>query len=409
MNKKILFHHIPKTAGTTLIASLEQPYAVSDIFPADVFEKLARSVRREDVENRFQEVTQYELIHGHYSAAAFTSLHNEYFTLTFLREPVSRLRSLLNDWRTKSVESLSHAPEEDVITAQRAREWPITQFLTLREWPVNALFDNAMVRLLSGELDKLQLTQADLQVAIERLESFDFVGITECFSTSFTLLMTELGWPENSGQQPLNIAREQRIKDTYDVEARDAIYECTHLDTVLYQHALKVFDEQAAKQLSNRSLNNFPAQHQVIPDHYRLTMDMGFQGTGWHVREGLDTERVWRWTGPDKQSKLLFNIAPEHYVLTIKVISVIDENILWDTNIYLNAHPLKLSWPGHDGVHHLITANIQLGMVEKNASNELLIEVPFTASHASVQPETEDHRQKGLAITEITLQKASEI
>lgn len=404
---KVLFHHIPKTAGTTLISYLEQEYGVDEIYPKGFFGKPARSVRESDVLHQKQRLESFNLIHGHFETVAFSVLHPSYFVFTFLREPYSRFLSLLADWQTKSEESLSQAPEEDRATAIKAREWPLHKFVGSGEWPIYPLFDNGQVRLLSGAMETKQLSEKHLEQAIKFIDSTNFVGITEQFNVSLKLLNQMLERGELGELESLNHSKKDKQKlDTLSFEDRLALYECNKWDIELYRYAVQKLGGTVNSSFSKAKTVKGIARHQKVipPEQVSITMNQGFSGTGWHVREGLDTGRPWRWTGPSKESSLRFYLTPsKDSEIKIHVVSVIDIKILENVNVYLNGFALKLSFAEEVG-EHIIRAPASKRLFFSEEENTIEISVPFTISHFEVQPETQDKRQKGLAVTEISIQ-----
>ncbi|MGM0543975.1 MAG: sulfotransferase family 2 domain-containing protein [Pseudomonadota bacterium] len=400
---KVLFHHIPKTAGTTLIAYLEQFFSISDTFPEEALGMLARDVRRSDIIANSEYISGFPLIHGHYAVTAFEPLAKGRVRFTFLREPSDRLLSLYNDWCTKSEESLATASAADRDTALAARSLSLVSFLSRTEWPVPALFDNAQVRLLSGRMDEPEIGKIALDEAIANLKAMDFIGLTEYFEISLSVLSSRLGLQRPEKVEPLNRAKRQKDLEKLSGQALLEVERCTRYDKLLYEYACKLFDRQVSLMLSKSVIDKKSTTQAIMPapTQYRLTMDMGFSGAGWHVREGIDSKRPWRWTGPDTESCVAFRLANERdYLVTLHIVSVIDQAIVDDITLFVHNEALNIKWLGVNDGEQLIAAIIPARLLS-SSGNELVIKVPYTVSHASVQPETEDYRQKGVAITEV--------
>lgn len=400
---KVLFHHIPKTAGTTLIAYLEQFFSITDILPEEAFGMLARDVRRSDVIANSEYLDGFLLVHGHYAVTALEPLAKGRLKFTFLREPKSRLLSLYNDWCTKSEESLATASTADRDTALAARSLSLDSFLSSTEWPVPALFDNAQVRLLSGRMDEPEIGEIALEEAMANLEAMDFIGLTEYFEISLSVLSSRLGFQRPEKVEPLNRAKRQKDLEELSGQALLEVERCTRYDKLLYEYACKLFDRQVSLMLSQAVTDKKSTTQDTkpAPTQYRLTMDMGFSGAGWHVREGIDRKRPWRWTGPSAESCIEFRLANDRdYRVTLHIVSVINQAIVDDINLFVDEEALNIEWLGVNDGEQLIAANIPARLLSFGG-NTFVIKVPYTVSHASVQPETEDYRQKGVAITEV--------
>jgi len=406
---KIIFHHLPKTAGTTLISLLDQAFDQTDICPQDFFNIPSQDVREEHLALSYQQLIQYSLIHNHYPVPLFDSFSKEYFRFTFLREPKARLISLYYDLKTKSDQSLRCADQNAILTAMYAKSLPLGDFLKKEEHPVPALFDNGQVRLLSGSLEKKRLDYDDLEKAKQTLDRLDFVGITGLFSSSLTLLCARTGilLPhviESLNQGKIKVTPVEMYKNESEIPL-----EFTMFDEQLYRYGLEKFDHICnslligGKNYKHLTIN-YRSQKEIT-----LTMDQGFKGDGWHAREGVGSEKVWKWSGPATRSTVSFFIAEiDIYLLQIYIISVIKQEIVDDMNIYCNGE--AVAWQ-HKGVklgEQLIEAVIDKTAIKLD-ENIIMLEVPYTISHATVEPETHDYREKGIAVTKFVMKPFSKI
>lgn len=406
-SQKVFFHHIPKTAGTTLIALLNQRYDVGQIRPEGCFGVPARDVRARHVAENWDDLSTYFLIHGHFPVPLFNAFAAEYFRFTILRDPIKRLLSLYRDWCTKSKESLQDAHPDDQKTVELARSLSMPAFLSQSQHPVPALFDNGQVRLLSGAMDESVIGENHLHKAEDTLDRMNLVGVAELFDTFLGLLCSKLGWERPQAVQSLNIGRNHMSWVELTDQEKHVLEERTCWDRMLYQYALKRLDRDLSEHQHNFCTSQRPdlfkgLRNRPLSTEFRLTMDQGFEGSGWHVREGVGRERVWRWTGPERLSSLRFGLIPStDCLLSIRIISVIYQRIVDDVNLYLNGQPIGWRHQGIQNGEQVLQGQLPVDLLEED--NLLVIEVPFTASQTEVETANEDSRQKGIAVTEITV------
>lgn len=391
---KIFFHHIPKTAGTTLIGYLNQRADIADIIKPNSFGVPPRDVREDDVRVHKDKIRTYNIIHGHFPVAHFNEDFSDYFRFTFIRNPLRRMVSLYNDWRSKSAESLKNAHPDDLIIHDISNSYDIVNFLKHRIYPITGLFDNAQVRLLSGAMEVDIVTSEHYKAAVKTLDQMDFVGITELFQSSLTHLFSRLGW-----EVPDTVLQSNKRKYNFDYELLDnaTIVDAIKWDLQLYDYAMDRYNHfinARPEDIQNKSYQVDLYNNPTV----RIDMSQGFDGIGWHVREGVGGEHIWRWTGPDLRSTLNMSITGSGSCkFQIGVISVIDQEILENANFYIGDTPLSWNLIGVvDGVQVI---EGEIGGLDQNIEGPLIIEVPYVISHHDIDEQITDKRKKGLAIT----------
>jgi len=106
-NDILYYMHIPKTAGTSLIAILESNFDLDAIYPEKLWHKLLKKIPRD--------FTKYKLVRGHFGYNVNQVLHKKPVYMTMLRDPVERTISQYeqirhdptgNNWVSKNF--LSH-------------------------------------------------------------------------------------------------------------------------------------------------------------------------------------------------------------------------------------------------------------------------------------------------------------
>lgn len=168
----ILFVHIPKTAGTSMRQMLEDEFGPRLVYPGTHYlrqlpvwnYRLGSELLRS-----FESLPQHVVLTGHVTAAMADLLPQPYMTATFVREPVQRSLSMLGHLsRSQNIEV--HALLDDPLFIARN----IADFQT-RFLGADGVCDPDEVGAADGAM---------LDRAIGRLETLDFVGLTERFAES---------------------------------------------------------------------------------------------------------------------------------------------------------------------------------------------------------------------------------
>lgn len=170
--ERILLIHIAKTAGTSLRRMLQDEYGPRLVYPGDLYlERLPNGwypLGSEMLRDQAH-FPPHNVLVGHFTAAMADMLPRRYQTATFLREPIQRSLSTLGQFsRTLKVPVPALLADSQFLTAH------IADFQT---------------RILGadGVCDPHDVEAADdavLARALARLDTLDFVGLTERFAES---------------------------------------------------------------------------------------------------------------------------------------------------------------------------------------------------------------------------------
>jgi len=156
--------------------------------------------------------------------------------LTILRNPVDRA---ISDYHF-SVNGLLHPDHRKV------------KKLTLREFIHTTPYNNIQTKLLAGQIPGYDFlagacTPEMLITAIENLQNhFVFVGLTERFEESLALAKLLFGWTVRR-YVSFRVTRGRPFKDFIPPATRALIAEHNAFDVALYDHAVTLFEEQAAQ------------------------------------------------------------------------------------------------------------------------------------------------------------------
>ncbi|AJX31017.1 sulfotransferase family 2 domain-containing protein [Burkholderia oklahomensis] len=235
---RIAFVHIPRTAGTTFGAYLDELYAGRDAakFYADeshpVVNEKVDAFRRLDA----GEKASFALLRGHF-VYGFDGGESGCRYVTLLREPVARLVSYYF-YALKEPMNYLHA-------YLLQRRIGLEQFLTS---DASIDLDNYQVRAVSGATfasPRERVTHAHLEMAKHNLvERFAAFGLTERFDASMQRFSRQFGWPlapqarRNEGAYGRDLA----LGDA----CRACVEEKNRFDIELYRFAQAHFESAAA-------------------------------------------------------------------------------------------------------------------------------------------------------------------
>jgi len=215
-SEKMIFVHIPKTAGSSFRELLQEIYPRKRCV-------LIYSHEPDHLDALRKEVERADAICGHVSFGIHEFYGIEARYVTFVRHPVDRVISL---YRHQAREPGSEYHQ--LI----ARDMTLKDLLRSEQYPQ---FNNHMVRIIAGLPDSEPAHDRHL---LERAEAnldlhFDFVGLTERFDESVALLGKTLGWTALPSIPRLNVDPDWGSV-TVDEETRTEIVRFNALDLALY-------------------------------------------------------------------------------------------------------------------------------------------------------------------------------
>lgn len=219
---KIVFIHIPKTAGTSFRRLLDKQYPGHKLLPLyepypytpEVLARLKRQAQ------------QATACIGHVPFGIDRQLGIDARYVTFLRDPVERVVSYYRHNQRHANARFHQQIKEGMTLADLVRSG------------IDAECHNNMTRMISGIGDNRRLTdRAVLEQAIDNIERrFLFIGLTEQFDQSVDLLGSRLGWRRQGLVKPaLNRAPDQK-RFPLDEQTRALVLEYNDLDLALYRY-----------------------------------------------------------------------------------------------------------------------------------------------------------------------------
>lgn len=231
MLKYLFFLHIPKTAGTTLNAVLNDNFDAGKVF--DVYTDDQRKVLRDTT---YEELARYELVRGHVFITNFAHILDgpiPFNVFTFLREPVQRVVSefhFLKAW-----------PKSHLYQFLNDNDVSLSEYVTSDRPELKWRGRNAMVNSLSG------VGHASIEDGLEAAwhhirDRFLFYGILERFDES-VLLLNKYAQLNRCFYERHNV-RNGKAGYVATPEELQLIQEKNRADIELYERATKEFDRR---------------------------------------------------------------------------------------------------------------------------------------------------------------------
>jgi hypothetical protein len=245
----LLFLHIPKTAGLSLIELLDSQFPVELIFPL-------HSAPTPDMFDVFSEksLQSYRLVRGHfrfgpYAPGVYSHITQNPLIMTMLRHPVERLISAYH-FVMRSTHNRLHAEfVSKGVTFQQYVSDPEYENLT----------ENVLTRVVIGHIcpnPKSLSDEAKAHLARQHLEQFAFVGIAERFAESINLLCHIFGWQLPAALPRVNVSPQAAKRDSLAADVLGYVTKKNHLDIALYEFAMNLFDMRLKQMALERSMSD---------------------------------------------------------------------------------------------------------------------------------------------------------
>lgn len=232
-NQRPVFLHIPKTAGSSIKRALREQFpwqwAVSVTGDGDMPDVWAMPAWR------FDRCAYYA---GHFGMETVDRVRGEKYVFTFVRDPAERTLSLYH--------YLRRLPEDTPLQAARAAQHlSLLDFLRCDEMPVRHAIEDRQTRQLTETeraLEARTLTAVAspkdrAALAIQRLESFAFVGLADRYDEGLCRLSHGLGLRLPSYTE--NVSEGRRTISELSAAERDAIERVVPADRIVYDWAMK--------------------------------------------------------------------------------------------------------------------------------------------------------------------------
>jgi len=221
LSDKYLFHHIVKAGGTSLNKLFERVLGPTNVFHAG----------GQYLYTPLNILMDYRMVTGHFrfTRGAYHDRSRQY--ITFLRDPLDRVLSAYYYYRSRP----DDVQGEHV---QLAKQCSFDEFIDLQQPDVRMLVDNHQT-FSFGLADPRSYALngvAALKAAIDVLESYDFVGVYECFPQAVAALCRQMGWASLKRVPHLNRTPDRAGVKDLSRETRERLLAYNGMDHQLYQY-----------------------------------------------------------------------------------------------------------------------------------------------------------------------------
>ena len=221
--EQLCFIHIGKTGGTSMMRVLDSMFDEDLICRARHFEEL------DSISPDLR--AHYRVFRGHFGFKIREYLSGYPVYMTMLRSPFDRARS--------TYEHIHRHPHG---------RHGIVKNMTFEEYvdsdtSISLEIDNWQTRVLTDCIDPKAIPSISL--AKERLEKyFPFVGITEEFDKSVSLLSYTFGLPEVKSIDRLNVTKDSISETQFGSGLRAKVDSMNQLDSELYEYGKMLFAQR---------------------------------------------------------------------------------------------------------------------------------------------------------------------
>lgn len=310
MMSRIIFHHIDKCAGTTLLKYLQNLFTPSESLLAEDYVN-AHTYGIEHFDDNVLARTKF--VHDPFGVLSWLDRLANARAFTFLRDPFDRIVSnwwMVNRWTDAEVEnfpdgafarSLSRSDPAAFFCSEnphiRSLNWNrITKHLACAP-------DVYRKTWLANDLDDPAFRSFMLQRAEDHLRSLSFIGFQEDFDRSLLCLQLWLSLPPDRPQS-LNVHRSRQQRPKLDALAVNAAQRMIDLDEKIVSIARDLYEEQLDRFTTEFGSDFHSAALKVYDElngrqtrWHVIDASQPLNGTGWHCRE-INGTKFSRWIGP---------------------------------------------------------------------------------------------------------------
>lgn len=236
----IIFTHVPRSAGTTLITILERQYRPDQQFYFYVREKFGTTneALEEFMQLPEEKRSRLKVLQGHMSFGLHR-YYDRYAYIALFRDPVERVVSYYY-----YIIKQPHHYLHNIVLANRMR---LEEFVKAG---LSTEFDNIQTRQISGieGVPYGKCTEKMLETAkLNLVRHYAIAGLTERFDETVMLMKQHFGW-----NYPLynrrNVQKNKPVKDKIPESTIKLIEQTNGLDVELYRFVKKKFERLLSEQ-----------------------------------------------------------------------------------------------------------------------------------------------------------------
>ncbi|MEX1375903.1 MAG: sulfotransferase family 2 domain-containing protein [Eubacteriales bacterium] len=224
---KVLFFHIPKTAGTSIFEALRHVYGEKNV--KQIENELAIDEKSADYYKDF------DVLGGHFLCFSHAEIFlKDRYSFIMLRDPVDRFLSQYYYYKY----SVPDAEVNESVKA--AKKYDIDEFVSYRENSNEKFsdFQNRQVFMLRNHAETQTDADQLLAMAKANIRKFDFIGLYEYLDESLQIVSKELNLIEELLLSSINISKKD---NDISVELKQRIRELNCVEEELYNYAKGIF------------------------------------------------------------------------------------------------------------------------------------------------------------------------
>lgn len=408
LHHRLVFHHINKCAGTTLLYFLGNFYPKQDHV---MLEQLNLSETFAD----HNILARARFIHDPFGHADWKQYLTSVQTLVFLRDPIDRL---VSDWMMVAAwtdDLVAGNPENEAIR-EVARQGLLPYLVS--PLPGISLFRwNSMTRhMLMGDAELSPrwaaleaqynpvLAARALDSAVSNLGTIDFIGLVEDFDASVARFCLTYGIDPTLEIQSHNSRGGRHYRDTLTAEELATAEAATTLDRALYQAGLDRYRAQVARSAATHGADSVAkavlrAEKKLSepPEWVVCAMGEALNGCGWHGSEN-NPPKLSRWIGPHPTAMIRIRVQKAgRMMIRIACTSFRDPAQLDALRLTADGAPVPLTRWVHLEQVHFFEGQIDADQLKPDD----LLRLAFDCGFVCETGNPDDPRLLGLEFTEI--------
>jgi hypothetical protein len=398
MRRSILFLHVRRTGGISLLRLLSTRFAVRDCLTvAHAPEHLTR------------DPSPFRLVEGHVGVAYARRFRRPPFVLTCLRDPIERAVSAYYLVRAEGPESHERlraqygpaALARRVAAGQAMRQHDLHGFVTREPALAAEFLGNAHARALADPAPSAGHERLDEAVA--HLERCDLVLLTERLDEATAWLGSRLGCGPLGPMPRDNPAPGRPRLDGLEGRTLEALARLTAVDRALYRVAAALSERRLREWREAGGIPGASLEWDPPPDGADYRFDQPIHGAGWLGREWHDG-RWLSWIGPGGAWIELRTERPGDHELRCEVAAIVTPSVLDGTRLRVNGQPVEHGCR-QAGQAVELHGTVPAAAIERGRGvARIEVAVAETARPCDVNPASDDRRQLGIALARIRLQ-----
>jgi len=429
---RLLFLHLPKTAGMAVDEFLAQHFERNSICPYHYEDQLWSAAR--------EEFERYAYFRGHFfldSIRAFIAGPCDYITI--VRDPIKRFISNFEHWQLYGVDNqlpVSKSYFTRLTLDDFVRDEKLVRYIGMHDLQtrlISSRVDPYTPSGASAPVERHETQPSTANDAIETLANFRYTGIFERMTESIYLLSHIFGLMPLIALPYINVSPPSSSRRSVSRRTMERIQAMNALDIALYDRVKQEFagaydamiesliaeyGRDSGSELDDKGVE-VPRVHGLLERHYdrrfaethelvhqvQVDFDRAVPGIGWHTVEINPTHGTFRWTGPDPASVLDLPLAKDRDLrVRLHLLGAMSEDIVANTKVRINDRPIEVDTRQcPDGTIVLDGVIPRRALARETSFARMTILVPYTIAPADMNPGSADTRKLGICLHRIDI------